>query len=219
MNSLQSNMPYGWNIFQGGHAYEAYKNEVIIPLLNKGTWTGEDYITAVSNTILKHGKAEAGKVINDYIYKPVNKPHFWDVEYNDFSIMFDNIQASNTFNNWHKDIKRHYIYVAKGVAYEEQIAKEQPTWLKSDKDMDYYGGIDFVDEENKILYSVKCTKSLEARHLKAINEYFKQADLNKKWNEYAIKVLWFDTVNNNKIIVDCGHVSDIGVKYERSIIR
>lgn len=205
-------MPYGWNLFQGGGAFEMYIEEIFKPLLGQGSWTGIEYIKKVSECIRTLGKPEPGHSIEEYIYRPseYNLPEWLTATYTNLMEMFMLFEKTNAYKNWDSIRRRHYVAMPKGVAYEEQVAHDNPSWIRTEWEIDYKGGIDFIVPEDKILYSVKCTRNIEESHINKLHKYWRQEKLEgkKEWDEYngfqgyQIKVLWYNKENNQVITMD-----------------
>lgn len=70
-------------------------------------------------------------------------------------------------------LRRHLFYIPFGIIYEQNIEKANPKWYRTSGDVDYNGGVDFIDFEKKQLITVKAVKHLnQEKLLSKIKTYF-----------------------------------------------
>lgn len=206
------NKNYKWNLFTGGGAANLTVEKIVKPLDGK-IITPREYFKLVTEMIIEYGKPEQGKDINEYLYDPVpeNEPAWFDLKFETITEMLKHIQGTTTFQRWGLVRKRHYIYMIRGVAFEYEIAKLNPKFEKTTDHMDYYGGIDFIDRENKTLYSVKSTSSIDEGHLKMIEKYFDNESNMIEWHDYNVKIIWNNAKTGKNIILLIGKITERGL--------
>lgn len=96
------------------------------------------------------------------------------------------------------DMRRHYLDKIWGVWYELDVGKRFPDWKAADYVMDYFGGWDFIDEEEKSLIQVKHSNSID------FTKFWK----NKKWakangyGDYKKFILWYNKITNTEHLVE-----------------
>lgn len=96
-------------------------------------------------------------------------------------------------------IRRWFLYIPRGIFFEEEFAslnqnlKQTSGWLDTD------AKVDFIDEKNKILYSLKSTNSLDL--FKLIRQI--RAKINTgNYSDYKINIVWNKPLEGKTIIVE-----------------
>lgn len=162
----------------------------------------KDY-NKIKDTLDKINNITIKKYFNEFdkLYNKDTKELIENIKDSKFETLQELLLYLNTYANrkkWDKETKENYIHVVRGVVVEEQIANENPQWERSNDELDHLANIDFIDRENKILWSVKCAFSINTWLFEKTLKYFEDK---QEWDEYEIKVLWiFPTLDKREII-------------------
>lgn len=185
----------GKNILINNGAYFVYKNIFDI-YREKGIFKMGDIIQSIEDALLKNVNNPEFIGEKEIIKFPEEIKNKYKSIETDYENLLSNLWKLGQ-ENMDLLTRRWYAYIPLGVHFEERVAESRPEWEQVVGELDYFGKVDFIDHENKILYTVKASKSFDGKIFNKIHKYVNAKFL---YSDYEIKAIWLNTLNEELFV-------------------